>query len=298
MFEGFTKEEKKVNGVSIAYRLGGKGPGLLLLHGHPQTHVLWHKVAPVLARHFTVVAADMRGYGDSGKPEADEQHVNYSKRVMARDQVELMETLGFNTFCVMAHDRGARVAHRLGVDHADKVERMVFLDIAPTLAMYESTNEAFARAYWHWFFLISPAPLPEKLLGDNPETYVRSLMGRRSAGLKPFTPEALGEYIRCLGLPGTARGICEDYRASASIDLEHDREDIAAGRKLVPPLMVLWGAQGVVGKLLDPLEAWRKVALKVQGKALPSGHYIAEETPEILLAETLPFLGAAGDVFP
>lgn len=294
MFEGFTKEEKKVNGISITYRIGGKGPGLLLLHGHPQTHVLWHKVAPTLAEHFTVVAADLRGYGDSGKPEADEMHVNYSKREMARDQTELMRALGFGTFAVMAHDRGARVAHRLCVDHADKVERAVFLDIAPTLAMYESTNEAFAKAYWHWFFLILPAPLPEKLLEDNPELYVRSVMGRRSAGLKPFTPEALNEYIRCLGLPGSARGICEDYRASATIDLEHDREDIAAGRKVTCPLLAFWGAQGVVGKLLDPLAAWSEVATNIQGKALPGGHYIAEEMPEILLEEVLPFFRATG----
>ena len=291
MFEGFSKEEKTVNGVSITYRIGGTGPGLLLLHGHPQTHVLWHKVAPVLAKHFTVVAADLRGYGDSEKPEADEAHINYSKRVMAKDQADLMKALGFSTFQVVAHDRGARVAHRLGMDHPDAVERMVFLDIAPTLAMYEGTNEAFARAYWHWFFLILPAPLPEKLLEDNPEQYVRSVMGRRSAGLKPFTTEALNEYIRCLGLPGSARGICEDYRASASIDLEHDRADIAAGKKLECPLMALWGAQGVVGKLLDPLEAWKEVATDVRGKALPGGHYIAEEMPEILLEETLPFLG-------
>ena len=291
MFEGFAKKEKKVNGVSITYRIGGKGPGLLLLHGHPQTHVLWHKVAPTLANHFTVVAADMRGYGDSEKPEADEQHINYSKRVMAMDQVELMKAYGFDAFSILAHDRGARVAHRLCVDHPQAVERAVFLDIAPTLAMYESANEAFARAYWHWFYLILPAPLPEKLLEDNPELYIRSVMGRRSAGLKPFTPEALAEYIRCLGLPGAARGICEDYRASAGIDLVHDREDIASGRKMECPLLALWGEQGVIGKLLDPLEAWNKVATDVRGKALPGGHYIAEEMPDILLEEVLPFLG-------
>lgn len=290
MFEGFTKTSQNVNGVSITYRIGGSGPGLLLLHGHPQTHVLWHKVAPDLARHFTVVAADMRGYGDSEKPEADEKHVNYSKREMAKDQVDLMHALGFTTFKVMAHDRGARVAHRLGVDHANVVERMVFLDIAPTLAMYEGTNEAFARAYWHWFFLITAAPMPEMLLENNPDMYIRKVMGGRSAGLKPFTDEALAEYIRCLGLPGTARGICEDYRASASIDLEHDREDIANGVKLTCPLLAMWGAQGIVGKLLDPLEAWKKVATDVRGGALPGGHYIAEEMPEILLEKALPFL--------
>jgi haloacetate dehalogenase len=294
MFEGFTLTTKRVNSVIINYRIGGSGPGLLLLHGHPQTHVIWHKVSPALARHFTVVAADLRGYGDSEKPLADPEHLNYSKREMARDQAELMRALGFDRFSVLAHDRGARVAHRLGMDHAGSVERMILLDIAPTLDMYEATNEAFARAYWHWFFLIRPAPLPETLLAGNPEMYIQSVMGGRSAGMKPFTNEALAEYIRCLGLPGTARGICEDYRASAGIDLEHAREDIAANRKLTCPLLVMWGRDGAVGKLLDPVAKWKNVATDVRGHALPGGHYIAEEIPDILLAEAMPFLGVKG----
>ncbi|PYY67863.1 alpha/beta hydrolase [Pseudomonas jessenii] len=290
MFAGFRKDQCHVNGVDIAYRIGGNGPALLLLHGHPQTHVIWHKVAGQLAKHFTVVAADLRGYGDSGKPSADEHHNHYSKREMARDAVELMKSLGFEHFSILAHDRGARVAHRLALDHPDAVRRMVLLDIAPALSMYAQTNEAFARAYWHWFFLIRPAPLPETLIEADPESYLRSVMGSRSAGLKPFTDEAFGEYLRCLKQPGAARGICEDYRASASIDLDHDRADIESGHQLNLPLLVLWGAEGTVGRCFEPLEEWQHVATDVRGKALPAGHYIAEEAPELLLAEALDFL--------
>jgi haloacetate dehalogenase len=289
MFAGFHKHQRQVNGVDIAYRIGGSGPGLLLLHGHPQTHVIWHKVAETLAQQFTVVAADLRGYGDSSKPLADNDHSQYSKREMARDNVELMRELGFSDFSVLAHDRGARVAHRLALDHPQSVKRMVLLDIAPTLSMYSQTNEAFARAYWHWFFLIRPAPLPETLIEANPEQFLRSVMGSRSAGMAPFTDEAFSEYLRCLKLPGAARGICEDYRASASIDLEHDRADIAAGHKLDLPLMVLWGAKGIVGRCFEPLKEWQKVSTDVRGKPVPAGHYIAEEAPELLLAEVLPF---------
>ncbi|MBK5342993.1 alpha/beta fold hydrolase [Pseudomonas sp. TH49] len=290
MFAGFVKDQRHVNGVDIAYRLGGSGPGLLLLHGHPQTHVIWHKIAEQLAEHFTVVAADLRGYGDSARPAADEQHRNYSKREMARDNVALMQALGFEQFSILAHDRGARVAHRLALDHRAAVQRMLLLDIAPTLAMYTQTNEAFARAYWHWFFLIRPAPLPETLIEADPEAYLRSVMGSRSAGLTPFTEPAFGEYLRCLQRPGSARGICEDYRASAAIDLEHDRADIAAGNQLELPLRVLWGAEGTVGRCFDPLKEWQQVATRVSGKALPGGHYLAEEVPELLLAEALDFL--------
>lgn len=290
MFAGFQTAQRQVNGVHIAYRIGGSGPGLLLIHGHPQTHVIWHKVAEQLAEHFTVVAADLRGYGDSEKPAAVADHSNYSKREMARDSLALMHSLGFEQFSVLAHDRGARVAHRLALDHSQAVSRLVMLDIAPTLAMYAQTDEAFARAYWHWFFLIRPAPLPERLIEADPEQYLLSVMGSRSAGLQPFTAPALAEYVRCIQLPGTARGICEDYRASASIDLEHDREDIDAGRHLNLPVLVLWGAQGTVGRCFDPLAEWQKVATDVRGQALPCGHYIGEEVPQLLLEHVLPFL--------
>ena len=277
-------------GVRIRTAIGGSGAPLLLLHGHPQTHAIWHRVAPALARQFTVVACDLRGYGDSSKPPGDEAHSNYCKRTMAADMLAVMNSLGFERFGVLAHDRGARVAHRLAADHPAAVSRMVLLDIAPTLAMYDQTSEAFARAYWHWFFLIQPAPLPERLIEADPGAYVLDVMGRRSSGLAPFDPRALAEYQRCLALPGTARGICEDYRASASIDLEHDRADRDAGKRLETPLMVLWGGEGVVQRCFDPLKEWRAIADDVSGEALPCGHYIPEEAPEALLAHALPFL--------
>lgn len=277
-------------GIQIAASIGGSGPPLLLLHGHPQTRAIWHRVVPDLLKHFTVVAADLRGYGDSSKPPGAADHGNYAKRVMAQDQLALMQALGFSRFDVLAHDRGARVAHRLGQDHPQAVRSLVLLDIAPTLAMYEQTSEAFARAYWHWFFLIQKAPMPERLIAADPAAYVLEVMGNRSAGLAPFDPRALAEYQRCLALPGTGHGICEDYRAAASIDLEHDRADREAGRMLQVPLLVLWGARGVVHQCFKPLDEWHLVASNVQGQALPCGHYVAEEAPDALLAQALPFL--------
>ena len=278
------------DGVRIAAVMGGSGPPLLLLHGHPQTHAIWHRVAPTLAQRHTLVAADLRGYGDSSKPIGDADHGNYAKRVMAQDLHTLMQRLGFDEFDVLAHDRGARVAHRLAMDHADAVKRLIVLDVAPTLAMYEQTTEAFARAYWHWFFLIQPAPLPERLIEADPAAYVRDVMGRRSAGLAPFDTRALAEYQRCLALPGSAHGLCEDYRASAGIDLLHDQSDRDAGRVLQMPVLALWGEEGVVHRCFKPLDAWRRVARDVRGEALPCGHYIAEEAPDELLARVQPFL--------
>ena len=290
MFEHFTQGRMAVSGTEIAYRIAGQGEPLLLLHGHPQTQAIWHDVAPHLTSQFTVVLADLRGYGDSGKPEPDAEHLRYSKREMAQDQLELMAALGFSQFSVIAHDRGARVAHRLALDHPQAVKRMVLMDIAPTLAMYQQTSEAFARAYWHWFFLIRPAPLPETLIRADPDLYLRSVMGSRSAGMQPFTDEAYADYLRCLQLDGTARGICEDYRASAAIDLQHDQIDRNASRKVRCPLLILWGEKGTVGTCFAPLEEWAKVAEDVQGEALPCGHYLAEEQPQLLLEKVLPFL--------
>jgi haloacetate dehalogenase len=283
LFPGFESRRFEVNGIGIAGRVGGSGPPLLLLHGHPQTHAIWHRVAPRLARRHTVVATDLRGYGDSDKPQALPDHSSYAKRAMALDQLAVMRQLGFDRFDVLAHDRGARVAHRLAMDHPAALRRLVLLDIAPTLAMYGQTTEAFARAYWHWFFLIQPAPLPERLIEADPAAYVREVMGRRDAGLAPFDPRALAEYQRCLALPGAVHGLCEDYRAAAGIDLEHDRADIAAGRRLQQPLRVYWGERGVVHRCFRPLEEWRKVADDVDGRPLPCGHYIAEEAPDALL---------------
>lgn len=291
LFPDFRSLQTEVaRGVTINAIAGGSGPPLLLLHGHPQTHAVWHKVAPALCERFTVVACDLRGYGDSSKPAGDKDHGNYSKRTMAADVLAVMRSLGFDRFSVLAHDRGARVAHRLAADHPGAVRRMVLLDIAPTLAMYTKTTEAFARAYWHWFFLIQPAPLPERLIEANPEAYITDVMGGRSAGLAPFDPRALAEYKRCLASPGAAHGLCEDYRAAAGIDLEHDRADLAAGRKLQMPIMVLWGEQGVVHRCFDPLLEWRQVAQDVRGQTLPCGHYVPEEAPDALLEQAVSFL--------
>jgi len=293
LFPGFRPHLADVGeGIRIHAEVGGEGPPLLLLHGHPQTHAIWHKVAPALAERFTLVLADLRGYGGSSKPAGDADHANYSKRTMARDMLRLMQSLGHARFDVLAHDRGARVAHRLALDHADAVRRLVLLDIAPTLAMYEQTTEAFARAYWHWFFLIQPAPLPERLIEADPGAYLRDVMGRRSAGLAPFDPRALAAYEAGLRQGGAAHGLCEDYRASAGIDLEHDRADRAAGRKLGMPLLVLWGEEGVVHRCFEPLAEWQRAANDVRGRPLPCGHYIAEEAPQALLDAVLPFLQA------
>jgi haloacetate dehalogenase len=235
------------------------------------------------------VLADLRGYGDSSKPAGMPDHATYAKRVMARDQVRLMQALGYAQFDVLAHDRGARVAHRLALDHADRVGRMVLLDVAPTLAMYEQTSRAFAIAYWHWFFLIQPAPLPERLIQADPAAYVRDVIGRRSAGLAPFTPHALAAYERAMALPGAAHALCEDYRAAAGIDLEHDLADRNAGRHLRTPTLVLWGDHGAVHSCFQPLLEWQRVATQMQGQGMPCGHYIAEEAPGLLLERVLPF---------
>jgi haloacetate dehalogenase len=290
LFPDFESHWIEVNGVKIMTRKGGSGRPLLLLHGHPQTHAIWHRVAQQLAKSFTVVMTDLRGYGDSSKPQGTPDHLNYSKRVMALDQIEVMRHFGFAEFDVLAHDRGARVAHRLALDHPKAVKRLVLLDIAPTLAMYEKTSNQFARSYWHWFFLIQPAPMPERLIEADPAAYVRDVLGRRSAGLAPFDARALAEYVRCLELPGTAHGLCEDYRASAGIDLVHDQLDLDEKNFVKQPLLVLWGEQGVVHQCFEPLKEWSKVAVNVQGKALPCGHYIPEEAPELLLDQVKLFL--------
>jgi haloacetate dehalogenase len=291
-FDGFDHGRASLAGIEIPYATAGSGPALLLLHGHPQTRAIWHRVAPRLAERFTVVASDLRGYGDASKPAGGEGHAAYAKRAMAADQVALMRSLGHDAFLVCGHDRGGRVAHRMALDHPDAVRRLMVLDIAPTLAMYEQTDMAFARAYWHWFFLIQPAPFPETLIGADPEAYLRQVMGGRHAGLSAFAPEAWSEYLRCARDPATIRAMCEDYRAAATVDLSHDRADRAAGRGLAMPLAVLWGEHGVVGRCFDPLAEWRRAHAQpslVRGRALPCGHYIPEEAPEALLAEMLDF---------
>ena len=289
MFDGFTPFTLERNGVTLhgrtALHAQWQGPPLLLLHGHPQTHAMWHKVAPELAKRFKLVLLDLRGYGDSSRPESDDLHATYSKREMALDALAVMQHFGFAQFNVLAHDRGARVAHRLAADHPQAVQRMMMLDIAPTLGMYENTSLGFAKAYWHWFFLIQPQPLPEALIESDPVRYIRAVMGKRHAGLAAFAPEAMQEYERCIQIAGSARGICEDYRASATIDLEHDRLDVTAGKKLTQPLRILWGEHGAVGANFDVLGLWQERASQVNGRALPCGHYIAEELPAELFAE-------------
>ncbi|MDB5886566.1 MAG: alpha/beta hydrolase fold protein [Polaromonas sp.] len=289
MFEGFVSTKVVGAAGSLHTLKGGRGAPILLLHGHPQTHAMWHRVARELSSVFTVVMMDLRGYGDSDRVASDAEHQPYSKRAMALDALAVMQHHGFSEFQVLAHDRGARVAHRLAADHPGAVQQLMLLDIAPTLAMYANTSDRFARAYWHWFFLIQPPPLPEALIDSDPVRYVRSVMGKRHAGLAAFAPAALAEYERCAQIPGTSLSICEDYRASATIDLVHDQADVTAGLQLAQPLRVLWGEHGTVGSCFDVLRLWRERALNVSGASLPCGHYMAEEAPALLLSEAFQF---------
>ena len=293
LFPGFQRRRIAANGIEVNTVVGPRVEGaraLLLLHGYPQTLAIWHKVAPHLARRYNVVATDLRGYGDSAKPPGGARHEAYAKRTMAEDQVAVMRELGFDRFLLCGHDRGGRVSHRLAVDHPGAVEKVAVLDIAPTLAMYEQTTEAFARAYWHWFFLILPEPIPERMIGVDPKYILRSKMGAGKAGMKPFAPEAWAEYERCY-TPETIHASCEGYRAAGGIDLEHDRADRGAQRKVKAPLLALWGDHGIIGRLFDPLAEWKRVAGDVRGKGLPSGHYIAEEVPDLLAGELETFFG-------
>lgn len=285
MFAGFDSFEVATSGTTIHGVVGGEGEPLLLLHGYPQTHAMWHKVAERLESQFSLVIPDLRGYGTSGKPETDERHTPYSKRAMALDMHEVMQHFGFTSYQVAGHDRGARVAHRLAVDFADHVRRLAVLDIAPTLEMYQNTSEAFARAYWHWFFLIQDAPFPERLIGSQPSEYWRHKCGRGSAGMTPFSPDALAAYLAAFEDPAVIHGSCEDYRAAASIDLDHDKEDVDAKRLLQCPLLVLWASTGAIERCFDPLLLWRQRATNVTGHAVQGGHYLAEECPVTIASE-------------
>ena len=287
LFPGFMSRRIATSGAEIQCVVGGSGPPLLLLHGYPQTHAMWHKIAPCLAACYTVVCSDLRGYGDSSKPDGGANHVGYSKRAMAADQVELMRALGFPRFRLAGHDRGARVAHRLCLDHRDAVLRVAVLDISPTRIMYGATDMAFATAYYHWFFLIQPFDLPERLIGANPIYYLHRKLAGWSSGLQNFDPRALAEYERCFSDPATIHATCEDYRAAATIDLEHDAAD--ADARVECPLLALWGTKGVVNRMFDPVRDWGGAANDVRGKALASGHFLAEEAPEETAAELLDF---------
>ncbi len=290
-FDGFTLETREVAGQSLRLRRGGEGPPLLLLHGNPQTHAMWHRVAPVLARRFTVVAPDLRGYGFSGKPGVSADHVAHSKRAMADDMAALMAQLGHERFQVVAHDRGARVAHRLALDHAARVERLCLMDVVPTLHHFEHADMAFAMGYYHWFWLAQPHPQPERLIEQDVELWFDIHTNREPKDRGFFHPEARADYLAALRLPGTVTSICEDYRAAATIDLAHDRESRAASQRIACPLLALWGAKGKIGQWYDALAVWRDYATgPVSGHAVNSGHYLAEEAPEEVLAALEPFL--------
>ncbi|MDE1902781.1 MAG: alpha/beta hydrolase [Alphaproteobacteria bacterium] len=280
MFEGFTRTEIETGGARIVTVRGGKGPPVLLMHGNPFTHVSWHRVAPVLAKEFTVVCTDLRGYGDSSKPEPVADHANYSFRAMAQDNVEVMAKLGFTRFAAAGHDRGARVLHRMCLDHPDKVTRAAIIDIIPTHHLLNHVSRAWGLFSWHWFFMAQPADLPERLMLADPEFYLRRKLSKGPAGMKFFAPEALAEYLRCFKNPATVRGMCEDYRATFGVDLAMDSADVAAGRRIDCPVLLLWGATGGVGGNHQPLAVWRDYASNIIGaEALPSGHYVPEECP-------------------
>jgi len=297
-FEGFESGLHPVGDVELFARVGGdrSKPPLLLLHGYPQTHAMWHRVARALAADFSLVIPDLRGYGDSTKPAPaptpELDHAQHSKRSMAADLVALMRSLGHDRFAVVGHDRGGRVAHRLALDHPERVTRLAVIDIVPTLDMYEATDMRFASWYYHWFFLIQPAPLPERMIGGDPGFYLRWTLGAwGSHGLSAVEPEALGEYERCFSRADTIHAACEDYRASASIDLEHDRASRAAGEKIACATLVLWGTRGVVGRLYDPLALWRaQCAAALEGSAMDAGHFIPEELPVETAARLTAFL--------
>ncbi|MCG7198884.1 alpha/beta hydrolase [Marinobacter pelagius] len=278
-------EYRQVNAgdVTINVAHAGSGRPLLLLHGYPQTHRMWHKVAPALAADFHVICPDLRGYGDSDKPDSDSEHLTYSKRQMAADMVAIMRTLGYERFGVAGHDRGARVAHRLCLDFPDAIDRACVMDIAPTLHMFEHTDQDFATGYYHWFFLIQPDGLPEHMIGLDPDYYLREKLRRWSAPGAQFDPRAVADYVRCFSRPEAIHASCEDYRAAASIDLVHDRDDRHAGRRVSCPLLVLWGSKGFVNRTYDVLSVWRRYGSKVEGKALECGHFLPEEAPECVV---------------
>ncbi len=292
-FEGFEERTVATREGRIFCRIAGDGPALLLLHGYPQTSAMWHRVAPHLSKTYKVVCPDLRGYGRSHKPDTDTDHAPYSKRAMAGDMVEVMSALGIDRFLIGSHDRGARVAHRLTLDHGDRVRALVTLDIAPTREMYREADSAFAQTYWHWYWLTQPAPFPETLIGADPEYYLRTKCGAGSAGLAPFSEQAMNEYVTAFRDPAAIRGACEDYRAARTIDIRHDDED--EGRKITQPLLALWGKHGAIEKHFDCLALWRERAENVEGYALPGGHYLAEELPERVIDAFETFFSAAPD---
>lgn len=286
---GFDEIKVKTTGAEINLVHGGSGRPLLLLHGYPQTHVMWHEVAPHLADRFHVICPDLRGYGDSSKPPSTPDHYPYSKRAMAGDMVEVMRSLGYSEFLVTGHDRGARVAHRMALDYPERIVKACVMDIAPTYYMFKKTDQNFATAYYHWFFLIQPDGLPEHLIGSDPSYYLTEKLKRWSAVGAVFADEAVAEYIRCFSKPETIHASCEDYRAAASIDLKYDEEDM--DKKVKCPLLVLWGAKGFVHRTYDVLRVWQDRAEQVEGRALDCGHFLPEEASGQVCKELLRFFG-------
>jgi len=288
-FKGFRQEVVDVAGVKIHVWIAGQGEPLLLLHGYPQTHLMWHRVAPTLAKEYTVVVPDLRGYGDSDCPDTIDGHLAYSKRIVAEEQVEMMSRLGFETFFLMGHDRGARVSHQMAVDWPDRVRRLVLLDIISTRDMYDQMNFESSQAYYHWFFLCQPSPLPEMLIGGSPEAFVRSFLSNLSERQGVFPEDVVAEYVEKFSRPDVIRATCEDYRAGATVDLVHQAEQ---GARLKVPTLVLWGAPGL--KKLDVLALWRSRGDSVSGISLDGvGHYIPEEAPDATVAAARIFFGSS-----
>jgi haloacetate dehalogenase len=293
MFEGFTRTEVDTSGARIVAVIGGKGPPVLLMHGNPFTHVSWHKIAPRLAEEFTVIATDLRGYGDSEKPPGGPDHSGYSFRTMAQDQIEVMAALGFDRFYAAGHDRGARVLHRMCLDHPEKVGRAAILDIIPQHYLLNNITRSWGTFSWHWFFNIQPYDLPERLMGADPDYFIRKKLAKTGQGLSFFDPAALAEYIRCFRDPATIHAICEDYRATFGVDLAMDTVDFEAGRRIGCPLLLLWGATGGVGRNHRSMEIWPRYARDIRrGEALPCGHYLSEEAPDETYAELRAFFAA------
>lgn len=295
-FAGFKREQIKTTGATINVVHGGKGSPVLLMHGIPETHLLWRKVAPVLAQNFSLVITDLRGYGDSSKPPGGADHFGYSKRAMAQDQVEVMQHLGFPKFAVVGHDRGGRVAHRMALDHGERVTRLAILDIVPTYKCYQTVNQDFATVFFHWFLLVQPPPFPETMLGNSAELFLRTMLFRLGGeapreGLPEWVDQPVyNEYLRCFRDPAAIRALCEDYRAAASIDLTHDKADL--DKKIECPFLVLWSEKGPFHRMYDVLQTWKERSRQASGKALPTGHFLPEQVPDQLTAELKPFLGA------
>ena len=293
LFPGFKSQYIKTSGATIRVLTKGSGQPLLLVHGHPETHVTWHKIAPALAEQYSVVLTDLRGYGDSSKPAGGTDHADYAFRAMAQDQIEVMRQLGHTRFMLAGHDRGGRVAHRLCLDHPEAIQKVALLDVAPTLTMYNDTSKEFATKYVWWFLQIQPEPMPEHLISLDPVFYLRDHLYVQCKTPGAVTPDAMAEYIRCYCCKGTIHAVCEDYRAAASVDLDMDRADEAAGHKIQAPVLALWGAKGTVGQLWDVLATWRpKAAASVIGEALPCGHLLPEEQPQLVLEKFRSFFGA------